>query len=169
MESFEVVRFTYDTIYGIFFGTMLANIISGIMLDAFSSLRDQTNELQYDKENMCYICNVTRETLEKQKKSFKEHINGAHFLWNYVFYVYYLDKKSPTDYSGLEYFITNQYNKSEEDMQIDWVPVTLSEEFDTMGKLEELTGLVDEKAGLLLEKTVEIEDSLKKLKEILGE
>jgi len=80
---------------------MLANIISGIMLDAFGSLRDQTNALQYDKDNMCYICNVTRYTLEKQKKSFKEHINGPHFLWNYVFYVYYLDKKSPTDYSGL--------------------------------------------------------------------
>jgi len=39
---------------------MLANIISGIMLDAFGSLRDQTNALQYDKDNMCYICNVTR-------------------------------------------------------------------------------------------------------------
>jgi hypothetical protein len=60
MESFEIVRFTYDTIYGIFFGTMLANIISGIMLDAFGSLRDQTNELQYDKENKCYICDVSR-------------------------------------------------------------------------------------------------------------
>jgi hypothetical protein len=43
MENFEIVRFTYDTIYGIFFGTMLSNIISGIMLDAFGSLRDQTN------------------------------------------------------------------------------------------------------------------------------
>ena len=49
MQSFEITRFTYDTIYGIFFGTMLSNIISGIMLDAFGSLRDQTNELQRDK------------------------------------------------------------------------------------------------------------------------
>ena len=63
MESFEIARFTYDTIYGIFFGTMLANIISGIMLDAFSSLRDQTNELQRDKENFCYICNIERKTI----------------------------------------------------------------------------------------------------------
>jgi hypothetical protein len=54
-------------------------------------------------------------------------------------------------------------------MQIDWVPVSQSEEFDTLGKLEELTGLVDKKAALLEEKTAEIEDSLKKLKEILGE
>lgn len=60
MEVFEVVRFTYDTIHAIFFGTMISNIISGLMLDAFGSLRDQTNELQRDKQNYCYICNVTR-------------------------------------------------------------------------------------------------------------
>jgi hypothetical protein len=57
------VRFSYDTIYGIFFGIMFSNIISGIMLDAFSSLRDITNDLQRDKENKCYICDIDRETL----------------------------------------------------------------------------------------------------------
>jgi len=49
METFEITRFTYDTIYGIFFGTMLANIISGIMLDAFGSLREKNGKLQEDK------------------------------------------------------------------------------------------------------------------------
>ena len=88
---------------------------------------------------------------------FKQHINGSHFLWNYVFYIYYLDNKSSTDYSGLEFIITGQYNKSDEDMQIDWVPIAKAEEFDTMGKLEELNGLVDEKATLLEESTAEIE------------
>ena len=92
---------------------MLANIISGIMLDAFGSLRDQTNELQRDKENFCYICNIERKTIEEKKGSFHAHINGPHHLWNYVFYVYYLDGKSPTDYSGLEYQITFQYNQSD--------------------------------------------------------
>lgn len=147
---------------------MLSNIISGIMLDSFSSLRDQTNSLQRDKENNCYICDISRKTLEKQSKSFKEHINGSHFLWNYVFYVYFLDNKSPTDYSGLEYLITAQYNKSDEDMQIDWVPVAQAEEFDSMGKIEELNGLIDEKNALLEDSTAQIEESLKKLKEILG-
>jgi hypothetical protein len=87
--------------------------------------------------------------LEKQRKIFKEHINGPHFLWNYVFYVYYLDNKSSTDYSGLEYLITAQYNKSDEDMQIDWVPIASSEEFNSVGKLIELNGLIEEKAAFL--------------------
>ncbi len=135
MESFQIVRFSYDTIYGIFFGIMFSNIISGIMLDAFGALRDITTELQRDKENKCYICDIDRETLQKRRISFKDHINGKHFLWNYVFFIYYLDKKSPTDYSGLEYLITNQYNRSDEDMQIYWVPMAIQEQFDCKGKL----------------------------------
>ena len=79
---------------------------------------------------MCYICNIERKTIEENKKSFSEHIKGPHHLWNYVFYVYYLDKKNKPDYSGLEYNITNQYNQTDEDMMIDWVPVAVEEEFN---------------------------------------
>lgn len=38
MEKFEIVRFGYDMIYGIFFGLLFSNIISGLMLDAFGEL-----------------------------------------------------------------------------------------------------------------------------------
>ncbi len=36
MEKFEIVRFSFDLIYGIFFGLLFGNIISTLMLDAFS-------------------------------------------------------------------------------------------------------------------------------------
>ena len=88
-------------------------------------------------------------------------------MWNYVFFVYYLDNKSPTDYSGLEYLITAQYNKSDEDMQIDWVPVAKAEEFDSSGKIEELSNMIDEKTEMMNTSAGEVEESLKKLKEIL--
>lgn len=162
MESFELVRFTYDTIYGIFFGIMFSNIISGIMLDAFSSLRDMTNELEKDKKNKCYICEIDRETLEKRRIPFSEHINGKHFLWNYVFFIYYLDNKDPTEYSGLEYLITNEYNRSDEEMQINWVPMNVPEEFDCKSKLEELNATADGNVEYLNSGTSEIEESLKK-------
>lgn len=56
-----------------------------------------------------------------------------------MFFIYFLNEKSPTDYSGMEYFITTQYNKPEEEMQIEWVPVGEPSEFDCKAKLEELT------------------------------
>ncbi len=50
-------------IYITFFGMLFGNIISGIMLDAFASLREQNDNLVADKKNQCYICNITREDL----------------------------------------------------------------------------------------------------------
>jgi hypothetical protein len=41
METFEIGRFTYDMIYGTFFGMLFGNIVQGIMLDAFAGLREK--------------------------------------------------------------------------------------------------------------------------------
>jgi inositol 1,4,5-triphosphate receptor type 1/inositol 1,4,5-triphosphate receptor type 3 len=76
-------------IYITFFGLLFGNIVSGIMLDAFSSLREEADALDSDKSNKCYICDITREAIEKQGSTFASHIK-QHFLWNYIFYVYYL-------------------------------------------------------------------------------
>jgi hypothetical protein len=60
-------------IYITFFGLLFGSIVSGIMIDAFASLRTQNEELLADKKNKCYICNISREELEKQNISFIEH------------------------------------------------------------------------------------------------
>ena len=101
MEDFELVRYTYDVVYMVFFDMLFGSIFSGIMLDAFASLREQNDKIDEDKSNLCYICNIKREELEKDKKDFQEHVSGNHKLWNYIFYIYYLESKSETDFSGL--------------------------------------------------------------------
>ena len=102
--------------------------------------------------------------------SFYDHIKGAHFLWNYVFYIYFLNAKSPTEYSGLESQITSQYNgKTEEDMVIDWVPTNEEVEFDVKGKLEELNLAIDEKFAKMEETSGEVATIVKEFKDIAGE
>ena len=113
METFEMERFIYDMIYLIFFGLLFGNIISGIMLDAFSGLREENENLRNDKKNYCYICNIPRQNLEKKKIRFKDHIVEKHLLWNYVFYIISLNCKNKTDYTGLEYEIIKQYNQTD--------------------------------------------------------
>jgi len=46
-------------------------------------------------------------TLEKNYDDFEEHINNKHYLWNYIFYIYCLIKKDSTEYTGLEYAISD--------------------------------------------------------------
>ncbi len=70
MQEFEIVRFIYDMIYATFFGMLFGNIVSGIMLDAFGSLRERSDQLDNDKQNYCYICNIPREKVEKSGDDF---------------------------------------------------------------------------------------------------
>lgn len=100
MEKFQIVRFAYDMAYTIFFGLLFGNIISGLMIDAFTTLGEQMDELEKDKKNFCYICNISRERLQKNGQKFQTHIE-THHLWNYIFYIIALEIKSPTDYTGL--------------------------------------------------------------------
>ena len=86
MDKFEISRFTYDMIYIIFFGLLFGNIVSGIILDAFGELRDKTSSLEDDKSNLCYICNASRDKIEKSNSNFDDHI-AKHYLWNYIFYI----------------------------------------------------------------------------------
>jgi len=56
-------------------------------------------------------------------------------LWNYVFYIYSLEKKSSNDYTGLEYYISTRYNRPDEEVDVDWVPSGDQVEFDSAKKL----------------------------------
>lgn len=100
MDKFEIIRFGYDMIYGIFFGLLFGNIVSGLILDAFAKLREDTDSLKGDKENFCFICNISRDKLEKDGSSLEEHIT-SHWLWNYVFYIIAHGEKEKTEYTGL--------------------------------------------------------------------
>lgn len=60
MDEFEYTRFFYNLIYGVFFGILFENIVSSIMLNSFASLRSQNEELDADKSDYCYICNIKR-------------------------------------------------------------------------------------------------------------
>ena len=94
--EFETERFIYELIYSIFFGLLFGNIVSGIIIAAFSTLREKQDELDEDKSNKCFICNKDRDSIEKDGDNFKSHINSSHFLWNYIFYAHVLLGKDKT-------------------------------------------------------------------------
>jgi hypothetical protein len=73
---------------------LLSNIITGIMVDTFASQRDRRNVIEADKKGFCFICNISRETLEKDSVTLDVHyMERCHYLWNFVFYEYYLHDK----------------------------------------------------------------------------
>lgn len=63
MQQFQLGRFITDLVYFVFFGLLFGNIVSGIMIDAFSQLRSRRDEMFDDKKNKCYICGKDRGTV----------------------------------------------------------------------------------------------------------
>lgn len=87
--------------------------------------------------------------IEKEGTTFKKHTE-KHLLWNYIFYIYCLQGKDATDYTGIEYII---YNKIESE-DVTWFPAL--GESDSSGEVEELMGRLRDKVDLMIEKEAEV-------------
>ncbi|EGR34738.1 hypothetical protein IMG5_002710 [Ichthyophthirius multifiliis] len=117
MSDWDTSTFVYNSLYFVFISVLFMNIVSGIMIDTFAEMRDKRNFIEQDKKNKCFICGLERTTIENQDKSFEDHTK-KHYLWNYIFYIYSLQNKDSTEYTGLEYFISDKLQN--EDIQ--WIP-----------------------------------------------
>lgn len=139
---FNPFRFGFDMLYSIFMGEMLNGIITGIMIDTFASQRDRRNCIELDKKGVCFICGITRETLEKESVALDVHYREQrHYLWNFVFYEYYLHHKELMNetFTGLEYIIRDQIDKDD----ASWIPLEADEGADISSQLESVHDMVN--------------------------
>jgi hypothetical protein len=115
---------------------------------------------------------MSREALEKQGEDFTKHTREKHFLWNYLFYIYVLERKDETDYTGLEYEIRKQYYRSDEEMEVNWIPNKGDSEFDVQTEASMLTEnlkLIEENNMPSVDSIKEAVDEFRKtVKEYLG-
>lgn len=72
-----------------------------------------------DMTNRCFICNIERMTFDRYAEGgFVKHIDQDHNLWNYIYYIVLLKNKDPTDYTGIESYVSLYFERG----QINWVP-----------------------------------------------
>ena len=62
-------------------------MINGIIVSAFSQIREETDKKEKDMNGKCFICSIDRVEFEKRHVPFEKHITEEH---NYVTYVYFL-------------------------------------------------------------------------------
>lgn len=86
----------------------MVNIVAGIIIDTFGSLREKESDKIRDIEDKCYICGNPKTIFDRLSDAssmgggFDHHIKVNHYMWNYVFFMAYLKYKDPTDYTGIE-------------------------------------------------------------------
>ena len=89
-DNLYYIRIIYDISYFLICIIIMIDLVFGIILGTFSDMREKERKYDSDKINNCFICHITRETVEKRKEDFKFHRDKKHYLWNYVDYMIFL-------------------------------------------------------------------------------
>ena len=122
--SGNMKRYLLDISYTIIMVWLVWQMVSGLIVDTFDSLRGDREELEEDMETICFICGLNREKIEKYyigKEGFEKHLQD-HSIENYLFYMFYLEEKDPNEYSGLESYVKENIDKE----SIVWFPIERS-------------------------------------------
>lgn len=87
-----------------------------------AELRDKKYQIDYDKNNICFICSLDRYLFDKNADGFENHIRRDHNLWNYLYFMYILKRKDPTEFNGIESYVAAKLA----DEDISWIPLKSS-------------------------------------------
>ncbi|KAF0687294.1 Aste57867_20960 [Aphanomyces stellatus] len=96
-------RLAFDNLFNVVIILIFVNIFFGIIIDTFGDQRNRMEERLKDTIGKCFVCNINRETFDRQSPlGFENHVKNEHYLWNYVFLVAHLRFKSKNEFDGVE-------------------------------------------------------------------
>jgi hypothetical protein len=95
----------YILFYSVLVNLVLSAIVSGIIIDSFSELRQKSDFIREDMQERCFICGIDRENFETLGLSFPNHISHDHNMWQYLWFRIHLDNKDSTSYTGQEQYV----------------------------------------------------------------
>lgn len=154
--SYDPTRFVFDNIYNILVMIVLLGVVQGIITDTFARLREEQEFCKKDMENKCFICGLQRDYIEKNTvQGFLHHIENDHNEWNYILFIVYLLDKKETEYSGIESYIREQYDKDD----LVWIPNKVS-----LSIAQPKNAFIDSNVKVFEEKIQELESEIKLVK-----
>lgn len=119
-----VARFWYDQLFNLLIKILIIQMVAGIIIDNFAKLRNEEMEMINDMKNVCTICGLKREDIEKiydkYGKTYDNHIKKDHNIFYYIYYIIYLHKKDNTEFTGMESYIYEMVFKQKD---ITWFPI----------------------------------------------
>ena len=114
------IRFFFDVSFFLLVITILLNVIFGIIIDTFAELREKSSMQLDDMKNVCYICGLNRQTLDRDtEEGFEIHNSEDHEVWNYVYFLIHLQIKDKSDMNGVETYIKDKF----ENQETSWFPL----------------------------------------------
>jgi hypothetical protein len=130
-KEFFVQRFFYDIFFHILIVWVMGNLFFGIIVDTFADLRDTNTRVENDKANVCFICQLDRDSSLQKNIDFNEHVENDHFLWSYVNFLTYLHTNNPSNFKALESHVWTCISQND----TSWIPIDNANEYQEANKL----------------------------------
>ncbi|TYZ58468.1 hypothetical protein PybrP1_007986 [[Pythium] brassicae (nom. inval.)] len=107
-------RLAFDLLYNIVLIIMLLNLVFGVIIDTFASLRTADKEKTTDMQSRCFICSIDAYSFDRAtKRGFHDHIYSEHNMWHYLYLFVHIRKKPITEYNGLELYLAMRMAKKD--------------------------------------------------------
>ena len=112
-------RFFFDILFHIIVVLIMTNLIFGIIVDSFANFRGSTDDSENDKNNVCFICQLTRDDAINKNIDFDKHVREVHDMWNYVYFLTYLHINNSNNFKMLETSVWDRLEESD----TSWIPI----------------------------------------------
>jgi hypothetical protein len=103
--ALAVGRFTYDLMFFFPINILLLNAILGIIVDTFKELREKKDQEDYDKDNICFVCGLSRHEIKSNGINYEEHCEYDHNIWCYSYFLLNLNRLQGQDMSTYELYV----------------------------------------------------------------
>ena len=113
-----LLRLIVDDFFFILIVIIMIDMVFGIIVKSFDELRYRNQKFHSDKKNHCFICHSHRNTLEKMRKDFNDHVKRTHNVWNYVEYMILLKFKDVHDLNAVNQYVRGKMDRKD----ISWFP-----------------------------------------------
>ena len=95
------VRFFFDLLFFLVILLLIFQMFLSIIIDYFNETRENSENFEDELETTCIVCGIDREEIEKinsnDKNAFDKHITYYHNVFNYIYYLMYLQSSSMRD------------------------------------------------------------------------
>ena len=100
--TFNIIdRIVFDAIFYFVVVLLVFQMFLSIIIDYFNATRENSENFHEAMEKECLVCGIDREKIEKinpnDKDAFERHITNSHNVFNYIYYLMYLQSIDDRD------------------------------------------------------------------------
>ena len=118
-KGIYVARFFYEMVYFITQTVLFQGMLFGIVIEAFSELRNKEQKIENDKKEICFICGIDKVSCEKNGQKFINHVEKEHNMWTYVEYILGLRFIDIQETNAINSYVMEKIEKKE----LGWFPI----------------------------------------------